>query len=74
VLDAGTSATKAQRVVSEQVNASLVKSLEGKGMKVNRISDAAAFRKQLEGVYDKVRTTTDAEIMQEALAAVQQRK
>jgi hypothetical protein len=25
-------------------------------------------------VYDKVRTTTDAEIMQEAMAAVQQRK
>jgi hypothetical protein len=43
-------------------------------MKVNRIADAAAFRKSLEGVYDKVRTTTDAEIMQEAMAAVQQRK
>ncbi|MCE2773917.1 MAG: TRAP transporter substrate-binding protein [Burkholderiaceae bacterium] len=74
VVDAGVAATKAQRSVSEQVNASLVKSLESKGMKVNRIADAAAFRKSLEGVYDKVRTTTDAEIMQEAMAAVQQRK
>lgn len=74
VVDAGTSATKAQRVVSEQVNASLIKTLESKGMKVNRIGDPAAFRKTSESVYEKVRATTDAEIMQEALAAVQQRK
>jgi tripartite ATP-independent transporter DctP family solute receptor len=74
VVDAGITATKAQRSTSEQVNASLVKSLESKGMKVNRINDAAAFRKSLEGVYEKVRSTTDAEIMQEAMAAVQQRK
>lgn len=71
VTDAGVAATKSQRITSAQVNASLVKSLESKGMKVNKISDVAAFRKSLEAVYEKVRATSDAEIMQEALAATQ---
>lgn len=71
VTEAGVTATKAQRAAVSQANLTLVKTLEGKGMKVNQVADVKPFRKALESVYEKVRASVDADLMQEVIAATQ---
>ncbi|MCC7271365.1 MAG: TRAP transporter substrate-binding protein [Alphaproteobacteria bacterium] len=70
-VEAGTAATRAQRIATGEIEQQTIKSLEAKGMKVNRIENPAAFRAAVTSVYDKVRDTVDAALMKEALAAVQ---
>lgn len=73
VVDAGAAATKAQRAASAEASRTLVKTLESKGMQVNRVADFKPFRDASASVYDQVRNSVGADLMQEALAAVQSR-
>lgn len=70
VLEAGATATGAQRQASYAAARSLVASLEAKGMKVNQVTDIAPFRKSVMPVYEKFRKSIGPEIYEEVLAAV----
>lgn len=71
VLEAGKEATAIQRKAAAAAADSVLKSLESKGMTVNRITDVAAFRKSVASVYDKSRDAVGSDLMKEVLAAVQ---
>jgi len=68
---AGVQATKAQRTAALAYSQQLEKTLADKGMKVNRVGDMKPFRAAVTSVYDKVRNDVGADLMKEALAAVQ---
>jgi TRAP-type transport system periplasmic protein len=70
-LAAGIEATKAQRLASLEATRQVVKTLESKGMQVNRVADFKPFRTAVASVYDKVRSSVGEDLMKEALAAVQ---
>ncbi|MCM5571037.1 TRAP transporter substrate-binding protein [Burkholderiaceae bacterium FT117] len=71
VREAGTAATAAQRKTSGENVQKLVADLKAKGMQVNEIKDAGAFRKSVKPVYDKFRSSIGPELMDQALKAVQ---
>ena len=71
VVKAGAQATKEQRVASAKASEEVIKSLEAKGMKINRIADVGLFRKAVTPVYDSFKASIGPDIMQEVLAAVQ---
>lgn len=70
VLEAGTTATGAQRQASHAAARSLVASLESKGMKVNQVADIAPFRKSVMPVYERFRKSIGPDVYEEVLAAV----
>jgi tripartite ATP-independent transporter DctP family solute receptor len=70
VRDAAASATAEQRKAAAVNSKELLATLQTKGMKVNPISDPAAFRSSVKGVYDKFRPSIGPELMDAALAAV----
>lgn len=71
VREAGTAATAAQRKASGENVQKLVADLKAKGMQVNEIKDAAAFRQSVKPVYDKFRASIGPDLMDQALKAVQ---
>ena len=71
VVKAGAQATKEQRAASAKASEEVIKSLEAKGMKINRIADVGLFRKAVAPVYESFKGSIGPDIMQEVLAAVQ---
>lgn len=71
VTDSAASATKAQREIVQENEKLMVTRLEQAGMKVNKIDDVKPFRDSVKSVYDRFQPTIGADVMQEALAAVQ---
>jgi tripartite ATP-independent transporter DctP family solute receptor len=69
VVAAGKSATAIQRQVALADAKTTLGTLEKNGMKVNPISDVAAFRKSVTPVYDKFRQGGNAKLLDTALAA-----
>mgnify|MGYP000582463293 CR=1 FL=1 len=59
-----------QRKASADSAKQLVATLQSKGMKVNTISDAAAFRKSVASVYDKFRSSIGNDLLNTALEEV----
>ncbi|MFM9888968.1 MAG: TRAP transporter substrate-binding protein [Burkholderiales bacterium] len=70
-VEAGIEATRAQRAMSLEAAKVVVKTLELKGMQVNRVTDFKPFRSAVSSVYDKVKGSVGEDLMKEALAAVQ---
>ena len=70
VLEAAVSAKNAQRSAMAAVAKDLVGELEKKGMKVNRVSDIAAFRKSVVPVYEKFGKNNDKAMLDAVLAQV----
>jgi TRAP-type transport system periplasmic protein len=70
-IEAGVEATKAQRAMSLEATKQVVKTLESKGMQINRVADFKPFRTAVSSVYDKVKSSVGEDLMKEALAAVQ---
>lgn len=64
-------AIAAQRQQNATNITELLDQLKGQGMQVNDVADAAAFRGKVTGVYDMFRDKIGADLMDEALAAVQ---
>ncbi|WP_119166115.1 DctP family TRAP transporter solute-binding subunit [Algihabitans albus] len=71
VREAAAMAIAAQREQNAVNMEELLSELRAQGMEVNQISDASAFRSKVTGVYDMFRDKIGAELMDEALAAVQ---
>ena len=70
VMDAAGSAKNAQRSAMAAIAKDLVGELEKKGMKVNRVADAAAFRKSVAPVYEKFSKNNDKAMLDAVLAQV----
>lgn len=70
VQTAAMSATAIQRQVAAADAQKTLVSLEKSGMKVNRVSDTAAFRARVTPVYDKFRQGGHAALLDKALALV----
>lgn len=70
VQTAARSATAIQRQVAGADAQKTLGTLEKNGMKVNRVSDVAAFRASVTPVYDKFRQSGQAALLDKALAAV----
>jgi TRAP-type transport system periplasmic protein len=67
---AARSATAIQRQVAGADAQKTLGTLEKNGMKINRVSDVAAFRASVTPVYDKFRQSGQAALLDKALAAV----
>lgn len=70
VIEAGKTATIAQRAESAKNEKALLAGLEQKGMKVNQVSDVAAFRKAVQPIYDKAKKSVGEPLVNQALDAV----
>ncbi len=70
VREAGRTAVGAQRQAAGANARQLVDALSKKGMKVNSVTDIAAFRTSVKPVYEKFKESIGPELMNEALAAV----
>ncbi len=70
VQTAARSATSIQRQVASADAQKTLGTLEKNGMKVNAVSDVAAFRTSVAPVYDKFRQSGQAPLLDKALAAV----
>lgn len=70
IVAAATAATAAQRKASGENALSLVESLKAKGMQVNAIADPAPFRRAVMPMYENFRGQIGADIVQDALKAV----
>ena len=70
VTEAAKVAQVEQRKASADSAKQLVATLQSKGMKVNTISDAAAFRKSVASVYDKFRSSIGNDLLNTALEEV----
>jgi TRAP-type transport system periplasmic protein len=70
VSEAATAATAAQRKASAANASQLVDSLKAKGMQVNAIADAGAFRRAVLPMYESFKGAIGADIVQDALKAV----
>lgn len=68
VMEAGKSATAAQRKQAAADVQELVKKLEKEGMKVNVVSNVDAFRSSVKPVYDKFRQSPAAPLLEAVLA------
>lgn len=71
VREAAKAATAAQREAAYANVKELLADLESKGMKVNKISNPAAFRESVKPVYEKFRRPIGSDLMDAALKAVQ---
>ena len=71
VLEAGAEATKAQRTMALEASKQVVKTLEAKGMQINRVTNFKPFRNAVTSVYEQVKGSVGEDLMKEALAAVQ---
>lgn len=67
---AAAAATAAQRKASGENAKALVATLQTKGMQVNNITDAGAFRRAVLPMYENFRGQIGADVIQEALKAV----
>ena len=70
VLRAAPKAIAAQRVQVADNTKQIIEELKAAGMTVNEISDPAAFRAKVTGVYDRFKPRIGAELMDKALAEV----
>ena len=70
ITEAAAAATTAQRKASGENARALVTTLKTKGMQVNEIADAGAFRKAVLPMYENFRGQIGADIVQDALKAV----
>lgn len=71
VVEAGATATRAQRQAAGAAAKEVVARLEAKGMKINRVPDFKPFRAAVQPVYENFKGSIGADLLQEALAAVQ---
>ena len=71
VQEAAAEATRAQRAANAAANAGLLESLRRHGMQVNEVADKAAFRRGVLPMYESFRGQIGADIVRDALAAVQ---
>lgn len=71
VAEAGLAATAAQRQAAGATARELVGTLKGKGVQVNEVADLAPFRKAVLPMYENFRGQIGADVVQEALTAVQ---
>lgn len=71
VLDSAAAATKAQREASGAAAKDTLVKLEKAGMKINRVGDFKPFRASVQSVYEQFKPSIGADLMQEAMAAVQ---
>jgi tripartite ATP-independent transporter DctP family solute receptor len=69
VQEAATSAIAVQRQVAAADAGKTLTTLQGQGMKVNKVADVAAFRTSVKPVYDKFRQGENAALLDKALAA-----
>ncbi|AFK57255.1 TRAP transporter substrate-binding protein DctP [Tistrella mobilis] len=70
VLRAAPKAIAAQRAQVADNTRQIIEELKAAGMTVNEISDPAAFRSKVTGVYDRFKPRIGAELMDKALAEV----
>lgn len=70
VLDAGDAAIEQQREAVAAAEAEVVSALEEKGMQINEIDDAGAFRARVDPVYERFEPTIGEELLESALRAV----
>lgn len=70
IVKAAAEATKQQRVASLKASQEVIATLEGKGMKVNKVADIAPFRESVKTVYDQFKPSIGADIMDEVLVTV----
>jgi tripartite ATP-independent transporter DctP family solute receptor len=71
VTEAAAEATRAQRAANGAANVSLLESIRRNGMQVNEVPDKAAFRRGVLPMYESFRGQIGADIVRDALAAVQ---
>lgn len=71
VTEAAAEATRAQRAANAAANAGLLESIRRNGMQINEVPDKAAFRRGVLPMYESFRGQIGAEIVRDALAAVQ---
>jgi TRAP-type transport system periplasmic protein len=71
VIEAGAEATGAQRVANAAAQAAFRENLAKHGMQVNEVPDKTAFRRGVLPMYESFRGQIGAEIIRDALAAVQ---
>ncbi|MBR0648363.1 TRAP transporter substrate-binding protein [Roseomonas terrae] len=71
VAEAAAEATRAQRTANAAANVSLLESIRRNGMQVNEVPDKAAFRRGVLPMYESFRGQIGADIVRDALAAVQ---
>ena len=70
VMSAAKSATAEQRIAAGADAKKTLSTLEKNGMKINAVSDVAAFRKSVAPVYEKFRQAGNGQLLDMALAAV----
>ncbi|GGC50718.1 C4-dicarboxylate ABC transporter substrate-binding protein [Siccirubricoccus deserti] len=71
VTEAGAEATREQRRSNAAAQAAFRESLARNGMQVNEVPDKAAFRRAVMPMYERFRAQIGADIVRDALAAVQ---
>jgi TRAP-type transport system periplasmic protein len=71
VAEAAAEATPVQRAENARNAAEIARGLAGKGMQVNEVPDKTAFRRAVLPMYESFRGQIGAEIIRDALAAVQ---
>ncbi|HEY8369019.1 MAG TPA: TRAP transporter substrate-binding protein [Thermodesulfobacteriota bacterium] len=71
VVEAGATATRAQREAAAAAAKEVVARLEAKGMRINRVPDFKPFREAVRPVYKEFENSIGADLLKEALAAVQ---
>ncbi|GGJ33096.1 TRAP transporter substrate-binding protein [Neoroseomonas lacus] len=71
VTEAAAEATRAQRAANGAANAGLLESLRRNNMQINEVPDKTAFRRGVLPMYESFRGQIGADIVREALAAVQ---
>ena len=71
VAEAAAEATRAQRAANAAANAGFLESLRRHGMQINEVADKAAFRRGVLPMYESFRGQIGADIVRDALAAVQ---
>lgn len=71
VQEAAAEATRAQRAANAAANTGFLESLRRHGMQINEVPDKAAFRRGVLPMYESFRGQIGADIVRDALAAVQ---
>lgn len=71
VQEAAVEATRAQRTANAAANTGFLESLRRNGMQINEVPDKAAFRRGVLPMYESFRGQIGADIVRDALAAVQ---
>lgn len=71
VQEAAAEATRAQRTANAAANTGFLESLRRHGMQINEVADKAAFRRGVLPMYESFRGQIGADIVRDALAAVQ---